>query len=154
MPNQVKNNSKPTNFQVIFNRIPNVVFKLQQVNVPTLTLAPTRLPTHGDVEVYLPGDTLVFEDWTFDFIVDEDLSNYRELYNWFRDLVDEIDLQDKVDTASLLFLDNNKVPMFSFNFEEIFPTILTDLLFVTNTDDSTLVCSASFKYSHFHITEI
>jgi hypothetical protein len=34
----------------------------------------------------LPGDKILFEDFSLRFLVDENLENYMEIHNWIRGL--------------------------------------------------------------------
>ena len=48
-------------------------------------------------DIPVPGDKIVFEDLTLRFIVDEDLVNYTEIYNWIKGLGYPEDLEQIYD---------------------------------------------------------
>ena len=81
--------SQPTNlnqlnvvsFDVTFSRQPAVQYFCQRISLPTVVLGETNEPSPF-MNLPLEGDTLTFEAMSLSFIVDEDLQNYREVYNW------------------------------------------------------------------------
>lgn len=152
--NQISNNAKPISFQLIFDKIPEVVYKLQTINLPTVSVNPTRGFGTGHSELFIPGDTVVFEDSIFDFIVDEDFTNYEKMFEWFKEITTNKSLTDRVSNATLTILDNNKVPIRFVQFEDMFPVIMADVFFINNTIDSTLTCSVTCKMSQFYFEDI
>ena len=81
--------SQPTNlnqlnvdsFDISFSRLPGVQYFCQRISLPTVVLGETNEPSPF-LNVPLEGDTLTFEAMSLSFIVDEDLLNYREIYDW------------------------------------------------------------------------
>ena len=72
-------------FETNFLRIPGINYFCQRVNVPGISLANTIQSTPF-ANIPIEGDMLEFEDLTISFIVDEDMQNYLELYNWLHSL--------------------------------------------------------------------
>ena len=68
-------------FQTNFTRLPNVNFFCQRVNIPAINLG-IALQTTPFSDMNYEGDKLTFEQMTMNFYVNEDLSNYLEVYNW------------------------------------------------------------------------
>ena len=83
MPTKPKevNQLNVVSFETNFQRMPATDFFCQRVNIPSLALGNAILPTQFS-SVPVEGDTLVFENLTISFYVNEDLSNYMEVYNW------------------------------------------------------------------------
>ena len=81
--------SQPTNlnqlnvvsFDVSFSRLPAVQYFCQRISLPTIVLGETNEPSPF-LNLPLEGDTLTYEALSLSFIVDEDLKNYIEVYNW------------------------------------------------------------------------
>ena len=79
-PNEL-NQLNVVSFQTNFTRLPNVNFFCQKVNIPSVSIGLAQQTTpFSDSPV--EGDKLVFEQMTMTFYVNEDLSNYMEIYNW------------------------------------------------------------------------
>ena len=70
-----------TQWRIAFNRIPKTTWFCTAANVPGITLGEASYPTPM-VDMFLTGDKLTFETLNITFIVDEELQNYRELWNW------------------------------------------------------------------------
>ena len=70
-----------TQWRLVFNRLPKTTWFCTAANIPGITLGEAMYPTpFGTTSI--TGDQLTFETLNFTFIVDEELQNYRELWNW------------------------------------------------------------------------
>ena len=70
-----------TQWRVSFNRIPKVDWFCTSANVPGITLGEAQYATPM-LDIGITGDKLTFESLNITFIVDEELQNYRELWDW------------------------------------------------------------------------
>lgn len=70
-----------TQFKFNLTKLPKVEYFCTSVNIPGITLGSTTQPTPF-VDIPIPGDTLTYADLTVDFLVDENLENYREIHGW------------------------------------------------------------------------
>ena len=174
--NQIQNRNflSPTGFKFILNRAPKVAFFSNSANIPSLDLGIATQPTYlKDLDI--PGDKILFEDFSLRFLVDEDIKNYMEIQNWIRGLgypesrQEIIDLQterDKIDTfesglmdiysdGTLTVLGSNQRPNFMVKFKDLFPYSLSTLNFdATDTDVEYFTADVSFKYTIFEITDL
>ena len=80
---QVSNRNflSPVGFKLRINKCPKVDFLAVGANLPGITLGTALQPTYLK-DIDLPGDKLVYDDFRVTFIVDEDLENYRQVYDW------------------------------------------------------------------------
>jgi len=70
-----------TQFRVVFNRLPKTTWFCTAANVPGINLGEAMYPTpFGSTSI--TGDQLTFETLNFTFLVDEELQNYREIWDW------------------------------------------------------------------------
>ena len=70
-----------TQFRVVFNRLPKTTWFCTAANIPGINLGEAMYPTpFGTTSI--TGDQLTFETLNFTFLVDEELQNYRELWDW------------------------------------------------------------------------
>ena len=174
--NQIQNRNflSPTGFKFILNRAPKVAFFSNSANIPSLDLGIATQPTYlKDLDI--PGDKILFEDFSLRFLVDEDIKNYMEIQNWIRGLgypesrQEIIDLQterDKIDTfesglmdiysdGTLTVLGSNQRPNFMVKFKDLFPYSLSTLNFdATDTDVEYFTADVSFKYTIYEITDL
>jgi len=173
---QIENRNflSPTGFKFVLNRAPKVAFFSNQANIPGITLGEATQPTYLK-DIPVPGDKIVFDDLTLNFLVDEELKNYMELQNWIRGLgypesLDEIyDLQkerknintsqsrlmDIYSDGSLTVLGSSQLPLFKINFSDLWPYNLTTLQFdATDTDINYFTAQVSFKYTIYEVTDL
>ena len=81
----INNYLSPTNFTISIQRIPNIEFFVQKMSIPSLSAtAPARdtpLSTLYDI-----NDKLIYSDLEMTFIVDENMNNYKEIFDWMEGL--------------------------------------------------------------------
>ena len=173
---QIKNRNflSPTGFKFIMDKAPKVSFFGNQLNIPQMTLGVAEQPTYLR-DIPIPGDKIQFEDFTIRFLVDENLANYLEIFNWMRALgypesLEEIKDWQKKDfdiaqpdkstesfysDATLEILTSSQNPNFKIKFQGMFPTSLSTLEFdATDEDISYLTADVTFKYTMFNITDL
>ena len=173
--NQVSNRNflSPTGFRFTLNRAPKVAFFWNKANIPSMTLGVANQSTYlKDIEV--PGDKIIFEDFSLRFLVDENLENYMEIYNWIRGLgfpesLEEIyNLQrtgkidqplDKVmnvfSDGTLQVLTSHQNPNFKVVFQDLWPYSLSTLQFdATSEDIQYFTADVSCKYTIYNITDL
>ena len=123
----------PAGFKMNLDIFTGVDFFCQRANLPDISVgtveAPTRyrsiaLPSSGGVQ---------YGDLNLKFIFKEDLSNYLTIWKWIRknNLSEEMDDQEipEYSNAQLQILNSNFNPNIIVEFEDIFPTSLTELSF-------------------------
>ncbi len=70
-----------TQWRLAFNRIPKTTWFCTAANVPGITLGEAQYATPMS-DMFVAGDKLTFETLNITFLVDEELQNYRELWDW------------------------------------------------------------------------
>jgi hypothetical protein len=70
-----------TQWRLVFNRLPKTTWFCTAANVPGITLGEAQYATPM-TDMIVTGDKLTFETLNITFIVDEELQNYRELWDW------------------------------------------------------------------------
>ena len=73
--------ASPTQFKFNIIKLPKVEFFCTAVNVPGITLGVMEQQTPLK-DIPVPGDKLTYGPLTMDFMVDENLENYREIHGW------------------------------------------------------------------------
>jgi hypothetical protein len=174
---QIENRNflQPTQFLFNLSRTPKVSFYSNRANIPAMTLGIANFPTpFRDLEE--PGDKITFEDLNIQFLVDENLENYLEVYRWIKGLGYPEDLhqiyeiqKDNVlneynninssmglySDGTLQVLNSNQRPNFMVKYFNLFPYRLTTLLFdATLKDSDPFTAEVRFKYSHYTITDL
>ena len=70
-----------TQWRLAFNRLPKTTWFCRAANIPGISLGEASYPTPM-LDTFVTGDKLTFENLNITFIVDEELQNYRELWDW------------------------------------------------------------------------
>lgn len=163
-----KNPLSPLVFQFELKRAPNVNFWIQSCTLPGIMLDPVEVQ-NPFVSVPKPGDHLYFEELGIHFKVNEDLSNWLEIWNWIKNTgfpnnYDEYkSLFDKPvysgegisSEISLMIANNNKSLAFDITFHNAIPLSISALQFDTTSDSiSYLDAFASFRYTSYDIRKL
>ena len=161
--------SQPTNlnqlnvvsFDVSFSRQPAVQYFCQRISLPTVVLGETNEPSPF-MNLPLEGDTLTYEALSLSFIVDEDLTNYTEVYNWLTALGFPREygqfaalkepsaasrLLSKYSDLTIVLHTNKSNPNYRIRFTDCFPTSLSSIGFdATPTGMDPIVVDATFNF--------
>ena len=153
-------------FEVNIARLPNTEFFCQRVNVPGVILGET-VEASPFMNTPLEGDTLTFESLTIGFILDEDMQNYIEIYNWLVGLGSPSSMdqyrrfqnasinQSNLSDATLSILSSKYNPNLRVKFTNMFPESISQLLFTTTASDiDYLEATVSFRYSMYTIESL
>lgn len=154
----------PLEFKFNLARLPKTNFMVQRASVPSLSLSSINQPTPFHTPKRT-GHTLSFGDFSIVFKVDEDLTNYMEIFAWmhglgfpestdnYKNLV-ESPFGDYSD-GSLIIMSSQKNPSVMFTLENMFPISLSSLEFDTTQDDVTYMdCTVDFSFDRFRIERL
>lgn len=155
---------QPSQFKVVVNRkrFANFEFFAQTFNHPSVSVNPAQLPFKRMASLAVAGDSITFDDLSFDVIVDENLSAYIEIYNWIKQGVEtnfqrttEIDLGDAYTheadiSVNILSSHNNTTKVFKY--VDCIPTSIGVLSMSSTTSDTqSITFPVSFRTSYFDI---
>ena len=166
---------RPNAFKFMIHNLPNVSYFCQAANIPEINLPPADQATPL-VDIPHPGDKLQFGSLMIRFLIQENMLNYKELYDWLVGLgfpkdhkqfaeytkTQEYRFPDispenqqglgQYSDATLTLLDSNNNAKILFRFVDAFPISLQGLDFeiVTGSTDY-MIAVAMFKYSYFDI---
>jgi hypothetical protein len=157
----------PNGFLFNIQKLPELSFFCQQVNLPGITLGSPEFGNPFQTQP-IPGETLTYDQLTVQFLVDESMTNYQAIYNWivalgfpndyeqYTTFVNDDDrgaiseLARNYSDATLQILGGNNQTVKTVQFIDLFPIAIDSLLFQgTNTDVNYLVGSATFRYGYY-----
>jgi len=159
---------QPTNTNYILNtgfyfgiqRLPTVQYFCQEVNLPGLNFGEIRQPTRF-IDVKHPASMLNFEQLDVSFIVDEDLANWREVYDWMRSIVnientnEYVSPADQYSDATLILLNSAMRENVRIKFKNCFPTNLTGLRFITTPSEvEPQIASMTITFDSYEVEKI
>jgi|3_EtaG_2_1085321.scaffolds.fasta_scaffold170463_1 hypothetical protein len=155
--NYLNNNS----FKFLIDRTPLTTYFCQKANIPSLSFGFVEQPTMFGAKLQLAGTLYDFDTLEVSFIVDENMKNYMEIYDWMRSMGNMENTKEYVPldlhqtTATLLVLSSAYRPIYSVNFEGVFPINLGAIDFDSSVAETEpVVVSVTFQYRTFDITPI
>ena len=167
---------RPNGFRFGIHSLPKVSYFCNRVSIPEISLGTAVVPNSWR-DLPLPGEKLSYGQLTIGFLLQEDMANYMELYNWLMGLgfpkdrsqhdrlrkgqpqtppeVNNKASKGEVSDATLLILDSNNQAVASIMFIELFPVALSTLPFdATSQDVQYIQCSATFQYNRFEVDRV
>jgi len=73
--------ASPIQFRFKCTKLPEVEFTCQTANIPNISLGEAVMSTSLK-DIPIPGDKLTFGSLDIQFLVDENLNNYKEIHDW------------------------------------------------------------------------
>ena len=157
-----KNYLAPAGMSFVLKRAPTVEFFCQVANIPGLSFPSVPEQANPFITIPLTGDHLQFEELQITFKVDEDLRNYREIFDWLYNTgypetgQTSIDLYHKPSwtgegiksDGSLIINTNEKNPNIEVRFEDLEPISISSINM--NTKDETIAyveATARFRFT-------
>lgn len=158
----------PNGFLFGVQKYPELTYFLQEVQLPSIQMGESIMGTSVH-DIKTPGDTLVFDDLTVTFLVDEHMDNYTRLQDWMFGLGFPIDHEQSiryfasarnaqsrtpaakmVSDCFLTILSSDNLPVRKFTFIDAFPTSLSGIsMQSTGTDVPYVVGTLTLAYSYF-----
>ena len=146
-----------TFYKFQMRRLPKVNYFMQKVSLPDFASGgPIEQPTRF-VSVKHPSKNVSFDNLTVEFLVDENLENWRELYDWMRTiyLVDDYkNFESETSThfteGSILLLNSAMNVNKEIRFHNLLPISLSGIDFdSTDTDLSPRIATATFAFDFY-----
>ena len=175
--------ASPIQFRFKIAKLPTVEFFIQTANIPGISIGTATVPTPL-YDYPVPGDEISFQDLDISFLVDENLTNYKELHDWISGLgfaknhQQFADLRDTgtdrfpgqtssspnnntvpegsiYSDATLTVLNSKNIAVTEIRFQNVFPTSIGSLSYdVQASDVDYLKAQASFSYINYDIVQL
>ena len=162
------------NFRLLIDKIPTTEYYIKKCNIPGVQFTEIAQGAGVGLDAYFPGDKVTFENLSVDFLVDEDLGNFAEMYNWIDSIVPLSDPKlygSYTDTAvtktNVLASTNNDLNQYSditlvintnknianryIRFHDCFPISLGSIELEAGADAEPAVVSVSFRFTYYEI---
>lgn len=154
------------NWKLVLQRAPNLEFRCTYATIPTMTLPPAQTPS-PIVQIPYWGDHIEYAQLSIEFLLDEKLETYQEIYSWIQGLgrnpgydafVDlknqaksDIDKQLKSDISVSVMSSSGQLNR-EFIFHDAFPIYLGGFnLTVRDNDVRPLTSTAAFAYTYYSL---
>ena len=162
------------NFRLLIDKVPNVEFFVKSVNIPGLQFTETVAAAGLGLDAFFPGDKISFEALSVSFLVDEDLQNFKEIFDWMDSIVpvsDPSDFKHYVSAKStttgessaidndlnqysditLVTNTNKNIPNKYFRFHDAFPISLSGIELESGADGETVIATVEFRFTYYDI---
>jgi hypothetical protein len=157
----------PNKFTLNFSRLPNTQFFCQVINLPGVSLG--EVPRNNPfIDLYSPGEKILYDLLSVTFIVDEDLQTWLEVHNWIRAMTFPTGFDEYANLGNLSQFSNPVNPQFSdayltilssannpnyrIHFIDCFPTSLSSIIFTSSdSPDSVLTADLTLRFAYYNI---
>jgi hypothetical protein len=159
-------------FKFVLAKYPKVDFLSNTALIPAINLGVAFQPTYLK-DIPIPGDKLTYDDFSLDFIVDEEMENYIIMHNWLKGLgfpesVEQYDDLLRADPQSpgisnansgqsdgtLIVYNSNFNPVVNVRFQGLFPVSLSTIDFDAKSEDTNYItANVTFKYTNYIISK-
>ena len=156
----------PNKFRLNFARTPNLSYFCQTVTIPGISTSEIPQP-NPFVELYLPGEKPVYDILNVTFIVDENLTAWKEIHDWIRAMTFPYSFAEyqnltnlnpyaatkpQYTDATLTILSSANNPIHEFKFYQLFPISISGFtLSSTDTPENIMTADATFRYTLYDI---
>jgi len=158
----------PIGFKFSIKRLPHVNYFCTSAELPDITLGQVDTVENTFIKLPVPGDKLVFSALNLRFRVDEDMNNFREIYDWLiglgypdnfdQSLAIRTGIQAQGETysdGSLIITTSNFQPNIEVKFIDMYPVSLSAVSFnIEQTDVDYLQADVNFAYRKYELTTI
>ena len=158
----------PTSYKFTLARAPQLTYFCNSLSIPTLSLEKGMQLTPM-TDVSHPAGVMGFEDLTINFIVDEQMSNWIEVYDWMKSLVPSdvaelrndikktgiVEPKNRFSDLSVIVTTNQSNGQIIIKFKNAYPISLGEIEFTSIVSDVDPVTSnVSFAYDTYSVEVI
>ena len=98
----------------------------------------------------MPSDKIQFGAFEISYLIDEDLLNYKEIFDWIKGNVETVHSSSATRDLTLTIMNSANNVTKQIKFVDAYPTMISSLPFdITTTDVEYLTAVVSFKYSYY-----
>lgn len=146
-------------YKMVLHKTPHLVYFCQAVTLPGVSSTPTIQPSPLATEIKRTPGKVNHDDLTVKFIVNEDMSNWFELYNWMKTIspIDGFNNQIKKESQrysdiSIIVMNSKSNGLLHFSYRNCFPVSISGLdLDSTISDINPAIASVTFGYTGFTV---
>jgi hypothetical protein len=151
---------QPTKFLLTFERIRTTQYFCQSVNLPGVSLGEVNRATPF-LDMYSPGTKLTYSPLDVEFLVDEELQSWKNIYDWFLSIADpdgfekrdgskELQTLKHFSDATLTILSGLNNPVLRIQYTNVYPLSINDIIFdTTQSADNIITARATFRYQSY-----
>ena len=125
-------------------------FTIQTMMLPDVSATGAEL-NYQQINVGRAGDKITFGTFEISYLIDEDLLNYKEIFDWMKSNVEtNHTATNHVRDLTLTVMNSANNVTKQIKFVDAYPTSLSSIPFdITTTDVEYLTAVVSFSYSYY-----
>ena len=125
-------------------------FTVQSMTLPDVSTEGAPLPFR-QINVAMAADKITFGAFEVSYLIDEDLLNYKEIFDWIKSNVEtNHTATNHTRDLTLTVMNSANNVTKQIKFVDAYPTTISSLPFdITTTDVEYLTAIASFSYSYY-----
>ena len=162
----------PQHFFITIEKLPDIVYTVQQANVPVISAGEAILSSPFNQTRSVPGDTLDYSQLDVTFLIDKEMKGYRQILKWMKGMINpesfdqfkeyakenvterpdarEPGFLNTMSNMSLFAADADLKPLAEWKFIDAFPISLDGPQYdSTNPQVDYLTATSSFKFMYF-----
>jgi hypothetical protein len=152
----------PTYFQFSIKRLPLMNYFVTKANLPDFGYDSPVEQFNRFTTIKHTANRVIFGGLSISFLVDEDMSNWREIQDWIKStsVVDnhyDVDknIKDHYSDATLMILNSAMQPNVEVTFKNVFPTAIAGFDFDSSVTELTpLESIATFAFDYYEIKKL
>jgi hypothetical protein len=156
-----KNILLKTHYLFHIKRLPSTSYFCNLVDVPGMNITAIDQPTIFN-PIKRPGGAVEHDFLHVQFMLDENLSNWMELFNWIKECSDYTSFEDyrppskhfSQDARVYILNSDNQIQM-KFTFDNLFPVRVGKITWDSKIKDSLpIYCDAHFAFTSYNVETI
>ena len=161
-------------FKLNFDRLPDVSFFCTEVNIPGLTLSENMRSTPF-IDYTVAGDKITYSPLEISFLINENLSPWKEVHDWMRGLGFPTEFEEYVNLSALQaatmysglmslgsespqysdgrlsIYTNKNNPVATISFKDLYPVEISSINFATKmTAEDIISGTAKFAFMYYN----
>jgi hypothetical protein len=155
--NYLLNNS----FKFSIDRIPYVTYFCQKANIPSLDFGIVEQPTKYGTRLQLAGTLYDFSVLEISFIVDENMKNWLEIFDWMKSMgsmenfTENVSKKQQQTDAEMIIMSSAYRPILSVQYKGVFPVNIGGIDFDSAVaDPEPVLATATFQYRSYDIVPL
>lgn len=135
----------PTQFKLVFSKIPNTEFFCQSISIPALRLNPVTQNTPF-LDVNWQGEKVNHEPLVASILLDKQMNTYSEIYKWLKGMSVLKQAEEGFSDCQVIIGEK------TFNFVDVWPMSLAAIdLSIATPVVETVAFTVMFEYDYFDL---
>lgn len=149
---QQQSPARSSNYIFVFDSNRSNTYSVQNTQTPDLTLGETPFGSPAK-DVFVPSNKLETSPIVIQFLLDEDLSQWIDMYKWMLSIKNSnrLQLPNLVRSCELITLGDQNQPLHRMVYSDCFPTNISPIQYSSQGESIVLTCDVTLRYNTFKV---